>query len=381
MDDDTMAADSFDLPAASALIRTAFAAGCAVLLAAAGGAWAQTPSTAPTAETTLTPPAERITDSAIFHDYRAYEALQGRIKGLNDRGRGAGPAVSDYHLSKAQCWLDVSFHEYTRNDRSLFPGEALHQSERLIEQMEQGVQPLPNDTPLVNGADRLRPDLWEEAARLRQHGGWRCAAQKVACAEVELVHAGNEHRQQGWRHASPYVQIAEDQLSAASAAAIACVPPPVAPAPVPVPAPQPCPVCPTAAAPAPVQLSAHVLFDFDRHTENHIRAKSRQELKTLIERLQQGDLSLQSIRLSGHADRLNSTGDNQYNVRLAQRRARTVEQILQRAGIPAALIAVESHGDSEQVIDCRQQFTKQAELQECLLANRRVQVDVTATPR
>ena len=73
--------------------------------------------------------------------------------------------MRDYHLSKAQCWLDVSFHEYTRNDRSAFPQEALDQSVRLIALMEQKASPLPNDTPLVNGADKLRPDLWEAYVR------------------------------------------------------------------------------------------------------------------------------------------------------------------------------------------------------------------------
>ena len=62
--------------------------------------------------TQLTPPKDRISDAAIQADHQSYEALQGRIKALNDRGR----PLRDYHLSKAQCWLDVSLHEYTRND-------------------------------------------------------------------------------------------------------------------------------------------------------------------------------------------------------------------------------------------------------------------------
>ena len=125
----------------------------------------------PVPATTLTPPPARISDEAIQADHRAYEALQGRIQGLNDRGR----PVRDYFLSKAQCWLDVSFHEYTRNDRSAFPQEALSESEKLVQAMERGHRPLPWDTPLVNGAARLRPDLWDRAAVLRGHAGWRSA--------------------------------------------------------------------------------------------------------------------------------------------------------------------------------------------------------------
>lgn len=190
-----------------------------VLLGCAGVALAQSP-TAPAPH--LTPPADRITDRAIHADYSTYEATQARIRALNERGLGQGPKVSDYHLSKAQCWLDVSFHEYTRNDRSPFPQLALAQSDRLIVLMESNSAPLPNDTPLINEADRLRPDLWEATAKLKSHDGYRCAAQRVACAEVELVHAGNENQQLGWKHAKPYVQMAEDLVVDAQAAAQQC---------------------------------------------------------------------------------------------------------------------------------------------------------------
>ena len=172
------------------------------------------------AQTALTPPAQRISDAAIQSDHQAYEAMQARIKALNDRGW----PVRDHHLAKAQCWLDVSFHEYSRNDRSAFPQEALGESEKLIHAMERGAAPLPIDTPLVNGAARLRPDLWARALALRSHEGWRCAQAKSACGEVELVHAGNEHNQQQWRHAKPYLQLAEDLIGEAEGQAASCVP-------------------------------------------------------------------------------------------------------------------------------------------------------------
>ena len=224
-----------------------------VLLGAAltMGAWAQaqTPAAVPAplapvaqaAYSQLTPQAERITDTAIQADHAAYQILQGRIHALNEGGR----PVRDYYLSKAQCWLDVSLHEYTRNDRSAFVQEAMTESEKLIQAMANRVSPISNDTPLVNDAARLRPDLWEKTAGLKQHAGFQCAQQKVACAEVELVHAGNEFNQQQWRHAKPYVQIAEDLLVQAQSMAEACFPAAVA-------------------APAAVTLNARVLFDFDR---------------------------------------------------------------------------------------------------------------------
>ena len=380
------------------MIKLHSTAAAAALLAslAASAALAQTPQAPQTPQTPpatqLTPAAARISDPAIQADHQAYEALQGRIKGLNDRGR----PVRDYHLSKAQCWLDVSFHEYTRNDRSAFPQEALTESEKLIVGMERGVQPLPMDTPLVNGAARLRPDLWARAAALRGHNGFACAQQKVACAEVELVHAGNEINQQQWRHAKPYVQIAEDLFGEAQALADGCNPPappvPVAlPAP-PAPAPAPVPAVTARAAPtlpvpvlvpAPpvlqvVQLAAGVLFNFDKHDARNMRPFSVVQLEELVRKLQREKLSVQSIKLSGHADRLNSTGQNDYNQRLSEKRVATVKAELVKLGIDAALISTVASGDQQQIHGCETRFTRKADLQECLLPNRRVEVSIEA---
>ncbi len=354
---------------------------CAALLACAAPAlWAQA--------TRLTAPPARISDEAIGADQKAYEALQRRIKGLNDRGR----PVRDYHLSKAQCWLDVSFHEYTRNDRSAFPQEALAESEKLIQGMEQGVSPLPMDTPLVNGAARLRPDLWERAAALKRHTGFACAQQKAACAEVELVHAGNEFNQQQWRHAKPYVQIAEDLFGEAVALAEQCAPPPPPPAPpppVPAPAAVPFPVTPPPAAPvaAPppvvtrtdiVQLAAGVLFNFDKHDAKNMRPFSVVQLEELVRKVQREKLLVQSIKLSGHADRLNSTGQNDYNLRLSEKRVATVKAELVKLGVDAAVISTAASGDAQQIYGCEQRFKRTADLQECLLPNRRVEVVIDA---
>jgi outer membrane protein OmpA-like peptidoglycan-associated protein len=347
----------------------------------------------PTQTTQLVPPERRISDGAIAADQRAYESLQDRIRGLNERGR----PVRDYHLSKAQCWLDVSFHEYTRNDRSPFPQEALSESEKLIAAMERNVTPLPLDTPLVNNAARLRPDLWERLSGVRRHRGFQCAQAKVACAEVELVHAGNELNQQQWRHAKPYVQIAEDLLYEGEALAEACTapaapatplasasPPPPAPVTAPVPAgPPPAPPAalpaPTVAQPAPVL--AQVLFHFDKHDLKNIPPASLEQLRRAVRKIQGERLEIVSVRLSGHADRLNGTGQADYNLRLSERRVETVRDELVRLGVAAEVIGGGASGDRQQVERCAQRFTQRAELQQCLLPNRRVDVLIETRKR
>ena len=316
--------------------------------------------------TQLKPASERVSDDAIQADYESFKTLQERIHQLNERG----VPVRNYHLSKAQCWLDVSLHEYTRNDRSAFPQEALTESEKLIVALENKVRILPMDTRLVNGAARLRPDLWERTEVLKQDSGFQCAWPKVACAEVELVHAGNEFNQQQWRHAKPYVQIAEELVAEANVLVAQCPKPAVAPKVVVVPAPV--PVVP----PAPVTLSASVLFDFDKYTPDHIRSASRTELENLVARVKLEGISITSLVLVGHADRLNETGEKGYNQQLSQKRVNTVRDLLVAKGLTVSGASIEAKGDGDQILACQVRMKKRADLEECLLPNRRVQVEI-----
>jgi OOP family OmpA-OmpF porin len=343
-------------------------------LAALGGAIC-----GPAAAQALTPPAQRVTDEAIAADQQAYAAMQGRLKALNDGGR----TVRDYGLAKAQCWLDVSFHEYSRNDRSSFPELALGQAGVLASAMEKA-QPLGWDTPLVNNADKLRPDLWARTEALRTHSGWRCAQHKAACAEVELVHAGNEHRQLEWRHAKPYVQIAEDLTAEAELLAQRCEPPPAAPAPQVVAAPAPAPVVvppPVPVVKTTVQLLASVVFNFDRHTAADMRSFSVEQLRTLVAKVKADGLVVRKLQLAGHADRLNGTGHADYNQQLSDKRAATVRAALAEMGLSADEVQVQALGDGQQVQACSGRFASAAQLEECLLPNRRVDVLVTAEPK
>lgn len=337
-----------------------------------------------TALAQLQPQAERIQDEAIQADHKTYALVQGRIKALNDTGLPiATPA-----LSKAQCWLDVSFHEYTRNDRGPFPQAALLEADKLLQALERKLPPNMH-TPLVGEAVRLREDLWARTAALHQHAGFACAAAKAACAEVELVHAGNEHAQLAWRHAKPYVQLAEELVADAEALAQACPAPVPAPAPAPVPAvvpPAAAPVVPPAppapaSAPLPMLeerlLSTDLVFAFDKHGEADIHPPSRAQFDALLARLRSEGWQVRAVTLSGHADRLNSTGASQYNQRLSERRAATARALLLRFGLAEGLIRTEARGDGTPVQSCTGIKPGPA-LQACLLPNRRVEVRLQA---
>lgn len=323
-------------------------------------------STAPAAK-------QSMTDEAIHADYGNYAAQQGRIKAVNDTGKHR---VASYSLAKAQCWLDVSLHEYSRNDRSNFPAAAFGESTKITDFLSQGgaagdAKNPALQTPLVNGAAKLRQDLWDAADKLKGHSGWRCAEQKTACAEVELVHAGNEFAQQEWRHAKPYIQIAEDLIGDAQKAADACVPPPAVAAPR---------AAVAAPAPVPASLAANVLFNFDKRTMSETRSYSKDQLDSLISQYRAGNVAATGIALTGHADRLNSTGDKNYNVKLSEDRVAAVRVYMVAAGIPASLITTSYRADGAQIEACtKAKFKNTAELQKCLLPNRRVEVVLTGT--
>ena len=337
------------------------------------------------------------TDATIMADHRGYQAQQAAIKALNDSGQHP---LRSYSLAKAQCWLDVSFHEYTRNDRSAFPQAALDESARITAYLSAGgaIDAADNParrTPLVNGAPELRPDLWLQAARLKTHAGARCAERLIACAEVELVHAGNEHAQQGWRHAKPYVQMAEDGLAEAEAAAQACpgpILPPVAPAPVPAPvvcpaqpvgpAGVPVPVPPPAEPQRPVTtvekivLDASMLFKFDRRTANDLLPTAQSQLDLLVTKLNTEYQSVERVELVGYTDRL---GRDSYNLKLSQDRANAMKSVLQSKGVTAQIIAI-GRGNADPLVQCPGSKQTPA-LVLCLQPNRRVEFNITGVRR
>lgn len=316
------------------------------------------------AEAKLNAAKDRMTDQAIRADEETYTQTQARIAALNN----TGIPVSDYNLSKAQCWLDVSLHEYTRNDRSSFTQESLNQADSILTALEQKTEPNPAaQTPLVNNADKLRDDLWSKIDGLKQAKGLSCYAQKLACAEVELVHAGNEHKQQGWRHAKPYVQIAEDLVAEADATGDRCLPPP---APV-VAASPPAPVLPVMETEQ-INIVADALFKFDKYAGDEMLPAGKASLDELATKLKEGYILIESIKLTGYTDRL---GSAEYNLKLSEQRALAVKRYLQSKGV-GNVIETKARGEQDVVAACGTSTKPTEALKECLQPNRRVTVEI-----
>jgi OmpA-OmpF porin, OOP family len=402
------------------------------------------------ADQTMVDPLARTTPVSIARGYDAYQAQRDAMKALIDSGTAN---INGYDLAKAKCWLEVSFHEYTRNDRSGFAPEALLESQRITQHLSTstvssaavgvngslGVStPNPaSQTLLVNGGQRLRSDLWQQAHAYKSLPGYggpqACGEPQLACAEVHLAHAGNEINQQGWRHARPYIQLAEYELAAAKKAIDGCSPAPaaivaaaapvlVAPIVVAVPtllgipvavvAPvmpaqavvaveSPAPVAPLAAAvpaaavpsarivepktvvlaPQATSLAAEVLFNFDTRDLSNVRDYTKQRLDSLIAQIKSAGFMISSITLTGHADRMNLTGKPEYNAKLSQDRALVIKNYLINQGIAVDLISTAFKSDTVQVEACNAKFKKQIQFEECLLPNRRVEVLVLGSKR
>ena len=310
---------------------------------------------------TLTPEPQRKTDEAQYHDQTVYQVMEQRLKGLNERGH----MLSDYDMAKAQCWVDVSFHEYSRNDRSPFPDQSLAQAETILEALENNQTPS-HDTPLINDATRLRPDLWKRLDDIKSGPALVCAAQAVACAEVELVHAGSEYHQFGWRHANPYVEIAEDMVADANQYVEHCTPAP------------PPPRGAVAVAGPTVRvdrtaLRADALFAFKKFD---LSKAGKKKLDELIKKIPVGQ-PLSGVAVVGYTDRIDVHHDPRRNQHLSEERAKSVADYLGQHGVDRSKITAYGRASSNPVVEC--DAKDKTRLYACLAPNRRVEVVVTGS--
>lgn len=85
-----------------------------------------------------------------------------------------------------------------------------------------------------------------------------------------------------------------------------------------------------------------VFFDFDR---SDLTPEASNIVKTAADNAKAGNVT--RIDVTGHADR---SGSDQYNLRLSQRRAQTVQAELVRDGVPADQISVSAKGESEPLV-------------------------------
>lgn len=163
---------------------------------------------------------KRITDQQIQADRKTLEAIQQRLRLLNERG----VSQSNYGLAKAQCWLDTAKTQYHENDRTGYIEESIAESLKIIQALEADKNvKVGYETPLIARSTRLREDLWIQLNAFKgRESTLACNARTIACGEVRLVRAGHAEQQTGWRQATPHVQMVEDAVRRATAEAASC---------------------------------------------------------------------------------------------------------------------------------------------------------------
>lgn len=320
-------------------------------------------------QTGLVPQAARITDERILGDRKTLEAVQQRLRALNE----AGVAQNNYALAKAQCWLDTAKTQYHENDRTGYVEESLHESIKIVQALEadKGAK-AGYDTPLVARSSKLRDDLWARLSGFKGDANTlKCTARTVACAEVRLVRAGHAEEQTGWRQATPHVAMAEDAVRRAGEEAAACAAPaPVAVVPTPVPA-------PVAPHPAPVVQKEHItllgdaLFKFNKSGRDDLLPGGLDRLREVADNLKKYR-KIESIAYTGHTDRY---GKTDYNDALSLQRANTVRDYLESMGVKADQVSSAGRGNREPVVECSTKPPK-PEQTVCLTPNRRVAIEV-----
>ncbi len=311
-----------------------------------------------------------------------FSDLQSRLNKLNSNGQYAAGTEAEaatvtqgkYAWAKAQCWLRNGYSERHERDAGGFATQSLSEAQKIIEGLEAGKNAY-QSTALVNHSERLRVDLWQRAESLKQHTGYACAAPAVACLEVQLSRAGHERAAIGWRHANPYLAIAEDMAAKAQTQADACKPAPVV-TPVVLSAPEPIPQAAVAKAVEKFSLNAGALFKFDKRNQADLLPQGKVEMDELARRIKTVYASVESIQLVGYTDRL---GSDSYNQKLSEDRAKTVQAYLQGQGVSASMTA-SGRGKADSVVQC-EGSQPTPKLTQCLQPNRRVEITIIGTKR
>lgn len=354
-------------------------------LAVAGCASMNNPPPQPpgpaTAATGLTPQAGRITDGRIAGDRETLDMVQQRLRKLNE----AGIPINSYSLAKAQCWLDTARTQYSENDRTGYIEESLGESMKIVQTLEADRNAKAGyDTPLVARSTRLRDDLWAQFGRHKAtDAALACNARTVACGEVALVRAGHAEQQTGWRAATPFVQIAEDQARRAAIEAANCaqLSPQAAAALSARNAPPPAPVVP---APATITVTKETftilvdtLFKFDRSAKEDMLPGGLERLNIVADRLK-NYRSVESFTILGHTDRL---GSEAFNDKLSQARADTVKAYFESRGLKAPVLIAKGVGEREPITKGCSDSLARAALIQCLQPDRRVTIEITGSSK
>lgn len=122
-----------------------------------------------------------------------------------------------------------------------------------------------------------------------------------------------------------------------------------------------------------INLKADALFKFDGSSFNDLLPAGKISLEKLSNDIKNNYITINSIQLIGHTDRL---GGNDYNYNLGFSRAETVKNYLVNLGLPENIFTTESSGANSPVTNGCFNIKNASKTKECLGADRRVTVNI-----
>lgn len=277
----------------------------------------------------------------------ALTALQQQLDSLPGDKNG-------YFHAKAQCWINAGQQEWRANDQWGFVQEAIGQAAMITIGLQNGTT-LSAANPELRTVSTVRPDLWKIVNVIKSDPATaRCpeAQQPLACAEVELIHAGHYAWTRNFPAAEKALPGIQSELQKSAEAASQCAPQQTS----------------EPAAPQKITLRADSVFRFNGGDETGMLPGGKAQLDKVVAGLQQVK-GIRQLHINGYTDRLGSDG---YNQKLSLQRAQTVRDYLRKHGVTLPITA-QGHGKANPLAQCSQ--TKRDELVQCLAPNRRVEID------
>ncbi len=123
-----------------------------------------------------------------------------------------------------------------------------------------------------------------------------------------------------------------------------------------------------------MQIEASALFPINKSGYKDIQAKGKNDIKDFAQKTKSFDSNqITKIVVGGHTD---PDGSDSYNLKLSQKRANTVRQILLKEGVTLPIEAI-GYGEKElKVATCSDTTSSKSERIRCNQPNRRVEVSV-----
>ena len=272
----------------------------------------------------------------------------------------AGAAA--YAPNKAIAWLDFALDEHYDEDQSGVTEAAINEAEKTINALKSNEAPT-LETPMIVGSEKVRDDLWQQSAVLKQNKYFACGAKQLANLDVQLIWTGHEYWESGWSHTKTSSEVADNLAFEAAQAIKQCEQ-----AEKEIPGTNPSVTNTVEVIVEKYNFSSEALFAFNKSGIEYMVLGGKHKLDKLVAEINQWQ-QIDTIEVHGYADEI---GGAAYNQTLSEARANTVRDYMAHHGVKANITAI-GHGEADSVSDCKVKQARDKRIS-CLQGDRRVEL-------